>query len=68
MLRKGSSAVLKTKDAIYSPCEIVNISKDSVTVTYLAGTGIDAKTKKPFEKRPVETIKRKDIISLSERY
>jgi len=64
---KGSTVVLRTKDAIYSTCKIVAMSKENVTVTYFAGMKKDRETGEYYEDRPVETIPRKKIVSMSER-
>lgn len=68
MIDKGSTVVLRTCDAIYETCQIVAMSVDNVTVTYFAGMQKDRKTGKANEIRPVETIPRKKIVSMSERY
>lgn len=67
MIGKGSTVILRTVDAIYSPCKVVAMSDDNVTVTYFAGMKKDRKTGKYYEDRPVETIARKKILSLQER-
>lgn len=68
MIQKGSTIVLRTKEAIYSTCEIVAISDENVTVTYFAGVKKDRQTGKMHEVRPVEIIPRKKIVSMSERF
>lgn len=67
MIEKGSTVVLRTIDAIYSPCKIVSMSKENVTVTYFAGNRKDRKTGEFCEDRPVEVVPRKKIIVISER-
>lgn len=67
MIRSGSMAVIKTDEAVYSPCRVISINKDNVTVTFFAGFKKDKKTGKIYEDRPVETISRKKILSMSER-
>lgn len=67
MISPGSTVILRTKDAIYSPCTIIAISEQSITITYVARNKKDRATGKYSESRPVETILRKDILSLSSR-
>lgn len=67
MIKKDSKIILLTKDAIYSPCKVVSLSADNITITYFAGTRKDRKTGEVYENRPVETISRKNIVSMSER-
>jgi len=65
---KGSTVVLRTKNAIYSTCKIVAMSDENVTVTYFTGMNKDRETGEYYiEDRPVETIPRKKIVSMSER-
>ena len=67
MIQNGSTVIIRTKDAIYSPCKITSITPDNVTVTYYAGSKKDRKTGELYEDHPVETISRKNITSISER-
>lgn len=67
MIDKGSTVILRTKDAIYSPCQVLAISKENLTVTYFAGMKKNRETGEFHEERPVETIPRQKIVSLSER-
>ena len=67
MIGKGSTVVLRTKDAIYSTCKIIAMSDENVTVTYFAGMKKDRETGEYYEDRPVETIPRKKIVRMSER-
>lgn len=67
MIKKGSMVVLRTSDAIYSPCKIVAMSPENVTVTYFAGYKKDKETGEMYEDRPVETIPRKKMVRMSER-
>ncbi len=67
MIGKGSTVVLRTRDAIYSTYEIVAMSDENVTVTYFAGMKKDRETGEYHEDRPVETIPRKKIVRMSER-
>lgn len=68
MIGKGSTVILRTVDAIYSPCKVVSMSGDNVTVTYFAGMKKDRETGRYREDHKVETISRKKILSLQERY
>lgn len=67
MIEKDSTAVVRTIDAIYSPCTIIAVSKENITVTFFAGMKRDRKTGVFVEEHSVETIPRKKIISMSER-
>jgi hypothetical protein len=67
MIQKGSTVILRTRNAIYSPCEVALLHRNSVAVKYLAGMKKDRKTGKMVEDRRVETISRNDIVSMSER-
>lgn len=67
MVKEGSRIVLRTKDAIYSTCEVVAISKANVTVTYCAGLKRDRATGDYHMVSPVETIPIKKVIYMSER-
>jgi hypothetical protein len=66
MLQSGSLATLRTQDAIYSPCRIVDISDESVTISYFAGSKKNPKTNEVHEQRLVETIPWRKIVSLVE--
>lgn len=67
MIQKGSTAIVRTRNAIYSPCQIVLLHENSVAVEYLAGMKKDSKTGKMVEDRRVDTIPRNQIVSMSER-
>lgn len=67
MIEKGDHVVLKTEDAIYCTCEILDISEQNVKVTYAAGTKKDRKTGELFQDWKIETIARRKIVSMSER-
>lgn len=67
MIEKNSTVVLLTKDAIYCTCKIVAVSMENVTITYFAGMKRDRTTGEFHMQHPVETIPRKNIISMSER-
>jgi len=68
MIQKGSALILTTENAIFSPCEVVNIGKTSITITYFAGSKRNRQTGKFNEIRPVVTIPFRDIKEVSERY
>ena len=68
MIGPGSKVILKTNNAIYSPCEVVSISAKAVTVRFASGMKRDRQTKKMFMEMKVETVSRNDIISMSERF
>ena len=67
MIQKNSTIILKTLDAIYSPCKVVALNAESVTVTYFAGMKKDRKTGKMYEDHRTEIIPRNKITSLQER-
>lgn len=67
MIKKGNTVILKTISAIYSPCKIVALNAETVTVTYFAGMKKDRKTGKMYEDHQIETIPRNKITSLQER-
>jgi len=67
MITEGSTVILRTTDAIYSPCKVVAISSDNVTVTYFAGTKRNRETGEYKDEHPVVTIPKKKIVSLEER-
>ncbi len=68
MIGPGSKVILKTEDAIYSPCEVVAISAKAVTVKFAAGMKRDRKTKQMYMDIKVETVSRDKIVSMSERF
>ena len=67
MIEKGSTVILRTTDAIYSPCQVISMSKDNVTVTYFAGKKKDRQTGEFADCHIVEIIPRKKIVRMSER-
>lgn len=67
MVGKGGNVILRTKNAIYSPCKVVSISDKNVTVSYCPGMKRDRKTGEFIMERREDTISKKDIISISER-
>ena len=67
MIDTGSTVILRTKKAIYSPCKITKMSKVDVTVTFFKGMTWDKEAQKHVEEHAVETIPRKEIVSISER-
>jgi hypothetical protein len=67
MIKEGSRIILRTDDAIYSPCRVLSLSKVSITVTYFAGSKRNKQTGAFQEIHPVETISLNKVISMSER-
>lgn len=67
MIKRGSTIILRTISAIYSPCKIVALSDESVTVKFFAGMKKDRKTGKMYEDHQIEIIPRNKITSLQER-
>ena len=65
MIKKGQTVHLETKDAIYSPCKVMEISKMSITVRYFAGMKRDKSTGGFFEEYRVETLNMKNVTHLS---
>jgi len=62
MINVGSTVVIRTNKATYSPCRIVKMSSDNVVVSFFSGP--------PKGKRGgwvTETIPKKDIEHMSER-
>lgn len=62
MINPGSTVVIRTEKATYSPCLIVATSKDNVTVSFFKG--VQRNGKGGWSQ---ETIARKDIKYMSER-
>ena len=67
MIKAGSTAVIRTVDAIYQPCQVTAISKENVTVAYFAGMRKDRATGRYKEDHRTETIPCKKILSMQER-
>lgn len=67
MIQKGSIVILRTNEATYSPCEVLALSKENITITFFAGTRRDRKTGEFQDVHPVETIPIKKVTYLSER-
>ncbi len=67
MIKEGSTLVITTDNAIFSPCEVLSVGKTGITITYFAGSKRDRQTGKFNEVRPVVTIPFKDIKKVSER-
>lgn len=67
MIAKDSIVLLRTIDAIYCTCKVLEISESSVTISFVAGTKKDRETGEYAPNEKQETIPRKKIIQLSER-
>jgi len=75
MIQIGSKVILRTNNAIFDPCFIQRVDVEpgriqdvkSVTVTYFAGYNKDKNTGEMHEDWKVETIQRKDMVSIAER-
>lgn len=67
MIDTGSLVILRTKDAIYSPCKITRMNKQDVAVTFFKGMRWDKESERYIEDHAIETIPRKRIICISER-
>lgn len=67
MIDKGSLVILRTKDAIYSPCKITSIDKTVVGVQFFKGMRWDKEKERYVEDHVIETIPRKEIVCISER-
>lgn len=67
MITKDSTAVIRTVDAIYSPCQVIAVSGKNITITFFSGMKRDRKTGVFIEEHSVETIPHKRILSMSER-
>lgn len=68
MINPGSKVILETAEAIYSPCEVVSMSRDNIVVEFCAGTKRDRKTGKMVQQFKKETIPFRKITHLSERH
>lgn len=68
MIKEGSTLIVTTENAIFSPCKVVSVGKTGLTITYFAGSKRDRQTGKLNEVRPVVTISFKDIVKISERH
>jgi hypothetical protein len=67
MIQKGSNVVLLTNTENYSPCMVMAINKDNITISYVSEVKRDKRTGQMIAKRAVKTIQRKHIRSISER-
>lgn len=67
MIQKDSIVVLRTKEAVFSPCKVITLNEENITVTYFAGTKRDRETGEFGEVHRVETIPIKKVTYLSER-
>lgn len=67
MIDKGSNVILLTKDAIYSPCRITNMSKNDIAVRFFKGMVWNKDTETYEENHTIERIPRKNIVCISER-
>ena len=61
MIEEGSTVILRTDVAIYSPCRIVALGSDNITVAYFTSTKKDRGVHK------TEVISRRNIVSMLER-
>lgn len=64
MIQMGDNAILRTKKAIYSPCEILSISSKAVTVRFCKEVEWDAQSQKMVSNWATETIDRSKMVSL----
>jgi hypothetical protein len=67
MIQEGSTVVLMTDEALFSPCEVVSLSRDNIVVTYFEGMKKDRKTGKVQGSYKTATIPFKKIVKLEER-
>lgn len=67
MIQKGSTVIVRTRNAIYSPCQIALLHAKSIAVTYLKGMKKNRETGEMVRDYRVDTIPRNQIISMSER-
>lgn len=67
MIAKDSIVLLRTIDAIYCTCRVLEISESNVTISFVAGIKKDRETGEYVPNKKQETIPRKKIIQLSER-
>jgi len=67
MIQEGSTVILRTDDAIFSPCEVVSLSKNNIVVSYFEGTKKDRRTGKFQGNYKIATIPFGKIVKLEER-
>lgn len=67
MIDTESTIILRTKDAIYSPCKITNMSKTDVAVRFFKGMRWDKEAERYVGDYVVDIIPRKKIVCISER-
>ena len=68
MITQGSIVVMRTTGAIYQPCEIVAMSEKTVTVKFFSGMKKKKGTGGMYADYVTESISRKNIVSMSERF
>lgn len=61
MIEKGSTAVIRTVDSIYSPCKILGLSEKNITIEYYSSD------KGELPSSRVETISLSKVLSIAER-
>jgi len=67
MISDGTTVILRTEDAIYSPCKIVRINKKSLLISYCPGTTMDKNTGTLKPDRKTISIATKDVLYIKER-
>jgi hypothetical protein len=67
MIATGSMIILATKEAIYSPCKVLDLNANSVRIQYFAGTKKDRVTGEFKQVHLTETILIKNVTQMSER-
>ena len=67
MIQEDSMVILRTDEAIFSPCEVVSLGKDNIVISYFEGTKKDRRTGKFQGSYKTATIPFKKIVKLEER-
>ena len=67
MVENGTQIILRTEDAVFSPCKVMSISEKNVTVTFCKSVEWDNGVQKMVPTWHTETIDRNKIVSMTER-
>lgn len=67
MIEPGSRIILRTENAIYSPCTVVSMSARNITVSFCAGMKKIKGSREMIPDYRTEAVSRNTILSMSER-
>jgi len=67
MIKNGSTVVIITTDATYSPCEIVELGTKNIVVKFCSGTKTNKETGVSVPSFSTDVVRVDKIISMSER-